>query len=952
MSKFNDKNKKITSKKSIEQSTDGSTTEAIIKEVSDVTVEASPMTPVDTIQEPTTAPKDTGSAGKPKSKSKPSKSGGSHISEKSSSSVTATKIAGYSTGAVNAYSVFDASPNANNYVAQRYSTVNSFRRYNSDEYNINFKNWGMLGKLVEGKDVYQLNVERPNVLYNNDNYANDYINNRVYTNYMYNQLMPMFLNHTKPGVMYYNNFLNVSGIVNRTCTASSTQADINNNMINSDYNTIGLLTLAPIDATDSSGVSEPIMNVNAFTKNGNLFEYYYQNGYQTTNDNSVRLDRSTVPLNYSPYIPRDYYVSYSSMNRRLWFDINWNTLSNYSINEQSVLPLNAIQSVQHYSIVMNSLARLKTFLYIVKDAINGAIASQTILAAKIGTIDSTFGTFAYMSPSVLTEYENALNAMDKALVGFPVIKDVIESWNRAKGWSKSNEGNLFTVDNTLHIPTFVLAFDQLFDYSNTNSSNPTTANLTPASNSNISPLSNQLVNRDRRLMTPFRLNISSNYINIPHGDWLSMFISGVLTNMRIEDFFRVTNASSTEFNRTNWQTTGTNQHTLGNIARDYATQTNTTFRGDFNEQPQIELYDGSYSSPTTMDHFQTSANGSAPFRGDFVVSYHTFTAWMQAFITRVRDSQQWIATFVNNINAVKPFFNLLNQVVPIKDYFSLDYELPTVKFGLIKGTEPEFDKVKNRLIASSWFRRRWANNINLYIDATNVNNFTIQADNNPGLTNRNALTISTASTYLDQQGNALSNIYNNRVRAIGYNSSSPNNYTNAVIMMNSDILFKDWQTHLRYIGSHAFLAYGTRRLAQQQMIDCNEAPEVQSYLFLDAPAVARFGSHMRTRFLTINGVRSDGLFASSIYGAFDQPFRVVQADTDEYVADTYDVPVLAFTPTIYQQAPELFSRLASLISIRVSASTAEKDNKTIADSTYKPDKNTGTYISEADLIGL
>ena len=966
MSSFNDKKNKITASTSKEQSTDVTTSDPIIAEVAKISTEASPVVTVDKIQEPTSTPKDTGSADfktrrQKKRSSNKQKSGGSHVSDNSSSSVTATKIAGYSTGTVNAYSVFDAAPNANNYVAQRYSTVNSFRRYNSDEYNINFKNWGQLGKLVEGKDVYQLNVERPNVLYNNDNYKNDYINNRVYSNMMYETAMPMFLTHTKPGIMYYNNILNVSGILNRSTTTSTDQQTILNNMVNGEYNTTGILTLAPIDVTDASGVSQPIMNIRQFDKNSNQIEYYYQNGYQSNRDNSYPLNRDYLNLNYSQYIPRDYYVSYSSMNRRLWFDIAWNSLSNYSIDEQSVLPLNAIQSVQHYSIVMNSIAKLKTFLWIVKDAINGAISSQTILAAKLGTIDSTFATFAHMPSAVVTQYENALNALDKALEGFPVIKDVIESWNKVKSWSKSNDGNLFTTENTLHIPTFILAFDQLFDYSATNP-NGTTEDLVPRAWETIKPLTNDLVNRDRRLMTPFRLNISSNYVNIPHGDWLSMFISGVLTRQKIEQFFRIEYPSATGFNDTfrvgnqnqvGWATTGTNNLTIGNIATDFATMTHTQCREHFSDVPHIELSCGSYDNPEVTETFPTVGDSRVNFRGDFVISYHTMTAWMHMFIQKMFDNSNWIARFINNINAVKPFFNLLNQVVPIKDYYSLDYNLQPVKFGLIKGTEPEYDKVRNRLITSSWFRRRWARDVNLYIDATNVNNFTIEVDNNLGLTNRNALTISTASTYLDQEGKALSNIYNNRVRAIGYDPQHENDYTHAVILMNSDVLFKDWNNHMKYIGSHAFLMYGLEEYTQADLTAANWAPEATSYVFMDAPAISRVGNNIRNRFLSVNCIENDDLYSSEIFSAFDQPFTVIQSDTDEYVADTYDVPAVAFMPVLYNQLYyNTFGRIASLVSIRASASTAEKYNKMLADSTYKPDKNSGNYISEADLIGL
>lgn len=345
-------------------------------------------------------------------------------------------------------------------------------------------------------------------------------------------------------------------------------------------------------------------------------------------------------------------------------------------------PAYLIQDDKTLAATLNGLADLKTFLFIVNDAINGAAASQLVKATKSGTPDSTYIGIVNKSTYYKNEYASQFTKIWSAFTNIPMHKDVIDKWNQYKHWSKFNEKDLYDNDNMLMIPAFLIArsgggyYHTDFVYKEYDKTTPDIKVLKPTQNQLFKALSVSVQTLDK-----------SQYL-IPQGDAFALFMQSIIANLSLSSQVR-TGKSNTKFSfADNGLETGATSLLNGDKFHEKfiaAIEANLDESEGTLVVPQSGIVtqtnpDGTPATPLRIEGRPIEGSqaqhwslpglaGNKNVFGDIVVSYHTFTGFMASFMDMIVTgvSHGHLDAWLTYLQAINPFFARIAELAPKND---------------------------------------------------------------------------------------------------------------------------------------------------------------------------------------------------------------------------------------------------------------------------------------------
>ena len=436
-------------------------------------------------------------------------------------------------------------------------------------------------------------------------------------------------------------------------------------------------------------------------------------------------------------------VSKELLNKVKYFRKLYNVIHSEAANYASDLksgdnawfePATLIQDIPTLAATINATMDLKTMLYIINDAIHGAFRSQLIKATKLGTPDSTYVSLVERSKVYLQMYDNAYSYLWSALKPLPLNRDVINVWNKHKNWSKFTKESLYNNDNMLMIPIFLLSRTGGMYYKpNKSISNKTDNTLFNGMLSlddikdnkleSIVPSDSDLT--EQMILTAATLDRSS--IAIPHGDWCSIFLQTILFKLSINNFIP---------NNRNYSSTLVSGNSDADIDELTPLTLVNTMKEFFNDAANakvisslvIPVNDMTYNSADLLiSQPKTNSNngqlvstnntmlGLQDFGsdhilyGDYVISYHTMTGFMMAFMDAIVNEYNSgkINLWRNLAMKVAPYYNRISSLLNEKDQ------------PITYGDEIEYVSVSS---PPSWFSEEPSHNIDQNIDFYYQNN--------------------------------------------------------------------------------------------------------------------------------------------------------------------------------------------------------------------------------------
>lgn len=386
-------------------------------------------------------------------------------------------------------------------------------------------------------------------------------------------------------------------------------------------------------------------------------------------------------------------------------------------------PLHQLLGEDALAVTLNAVSDLKTFFYIMHDALNNAFKSQFLIATKVGTPDSTAITFDEKSLSRKQWFDAEFQEIWSALEFAPMNKPVIDQWNKFKQWSKFKDTDLYDNDNSLMIPVFLLMKSGGGYYSD----DGTLSDSNPTDPVKMISTSDTTVDFKEKLIKSVQIADKTNLI-IPHGDWLAMFFKTVLSRLSIDSITRL--GSSNEKTPSSGDVLkGTNGAILDyddyitksiNAAPTSAPVTNGVMYAGMSDNANRNpvnpyVYDDTATSVENVDalnlnkpiNFKKDPNNpdgdtwKANLFGDMIVSNHTVTGFMSAFMqimysmSMSGELRDWKEAF----NDVSDYFARLSGLkVPGNTFFQFGSVIPTLNTSersTYDTTQPAYNREQN-----------------------------------------------------------------------------------------------------------------------------------------------------------------------------------------------------------------------------------------------------------------
>lgn len=456
--------------------------------------------------------------------------------------------------------------------------------------------------------------------------------------------------------------------------------------------------------------------------NNNGIGVSYQ--HPTTESNKLSVGNINLFSNGAPTIEGPINMSLELNNKAKFMTKLFRTIQSEAVNYAKKQnsgdnawfnPIYLIEDDATLAATINGLADLKTMLYIINDAIMGAMSSQLIKATKTGTPDSNYIAITGKSTYYKNEYSSQFSKLWSHFTNIPMHKDVIDKWNQYKHWSKFSDNDLYDHDNMFMIPMFMLSRSgggyynenfELVEYTNTDdipALQPTSANIQEALTLSIQTLD------------------KAQYA-IPQGDACALFIQTVFGKLSLSSFIRTGRSNQKYcFNNKVFDTTtallNADQITerfinemdrieadrpednVNSPTRVIISQTGT------NGQPSTPMIVGTdnpsniQNSDVTNRILTNIANGKNVF-GDLLVSNHTMTGFMAAFMDVIVTgiAQGGLSSWITFLESVDPYFARLSEVAPKGESISFGDVIPAVAINnLPKPVErtPEYSRDQN-----------------------------------------------------------------------------------------------------------------------------------------------------------------------------------------------------------------------------------------------------------------
>lgn len=337
-------------------------------------------------------------------------------------------------------------------------------------------------------------------------------------------------------------------------------------------------------------------------------------------------------------------------------------------------PLYLIQDPQTLAATINAVADLKTFLYIMNDAIDGAFKSQIIKATKIGTPDSTYVGLTGKSTFLRMRFSQLYSTIWPKLKALPMNRDVIQKWNQFKVWSKLKDEPLANIDNSILIPMFVIsrAGGGMYDYqSNSYTLTSVDNNATPNNVVNADGTRSRAI-RNALIFSAQTLDKAS--VSIPQGDWYAMFMQDIIARMSFSSLIRV-GASNRMYVHDSEVMDTTTLNANANDVKSKVYQgvygANTGF-STLNKIVWAEDEEGAEAKPWTIQNYTKHADNkgllpemtSANIDGQMLISYHTMTGFMAGFMELMVTMEEngYLDDWKTLFDRVTPYFTRLATV--------------------------------------------------------------------------------------------------------------------------------------------------------------------------------------------------------------------------------------------------------------------------------------------------
>lgn len=524
-------------------------------------------------------------------------------------------------------------------------------------------------------------------------------------------------NMTKaPDIMYNVKFLNVSTnyhtqhlpqMYRRAATYGILEQDLNSD-VGYQSRSIGLVAGSTVNSLPSNyiGYRYPSGNDN-----------YLHTG-QPVNPDNVLNSYSISLINNDRIIDGPVNMSLELMNKtktiRKLFSRIQDEASKYAADAKSgdnswFSPAFMIADEATLAATLNSPADLKTMLYIINDAINGAFRSQLMIASKFGTPDSTFIGLTSKNNAIKNQFDEAFSDIWSYFKPIPMHRDVIEKWNQYKHWSKFHDGNLYDADNMLQIPCFMLTRSGGGYYDNKSQLKEITGQVRPKEE-HAHP--DNLINA----LTYSGQTLDGAAIRLPHGDWWAFFVQNVFGKLAMESFIRVGKSNSLVCNTMKKDTlsgaadTQLNANKLKEKVLEIWTQQKlidgTNLNVPKNEVRYIreagakedalpETINGEEASKGNSNIFPTFSGDNVYF--DMLISYHTVTAFMTAFMELIvsMSLNGHFDTWKRLLKITTPYFSRLATLSDSDDAFIFNDNIPVVSLSSMPSPFSEIPKVNS-----------------------------------------------------------------------------------------------------------------------------------------------------------------------------------------------------------------------------------------------------------------
>lgn len=343
---------------------------------------------------------------------------------------------------------------------------------------------------------------------------------------------------------------------------------------------------------------------------------------------------------------------------------------------------------------INAVSDLKTFLYIINDAITGALSSQVIKATKVGTPDSTYINFTGKSSFFKQEYTSAYNELWSYFKNIPVNMDVIRKWDQFKCWTKFNSGSLLNNDNTLQIPVFNILRSGGVYYDNDGNNGPVQKDMT--AKKKLEPINNWSTHLFPTLIYTAQ-TLDGAAVSIPQGDWLSYFIQSIIIQLNLSSFVRPYPSRTLLTNTSQLYNTTAQVLNVNETKNRYISSLSTDSEGnpidpkDLVNVPtggtRYQRKNGQDLEPTTINGSKISGStgsdiindtyGTGNVFFDMTVSYHTMTGFMAAFMDLIVATQQRgeLDIWASALASVNPYFSRLSHLVNDDDAYSFKHQI-------------------------------------------------------------------------------------------------------------------------------------------------------------------------------------------------------------------------------------------------------------------------------------
>lgn len=367
---------------------------------------------------------------------------------------------------------------------------------------------------------------------------------------------------------------------------------------------------------------------------------------------------------------------------------------------------------------INAVSDLKTFLYIINDAICGALSSQIIKATKTGTPDSTFISLTGKSSFFKQEYTSAYNELWSYFKNVPVNMDVIRKWEQFKGWSKFTPGSLLNNDNTLQIPVFNILRSGGVYYDNDGNNGPVQKDMTIKKK--LEPINDWSQHLFKTLIYTAQ-TLDGAAVSIPQGDWLSYFIQSILIQLNMSSFIRPYPSRTLLTNTSQIYNTSAAVLNIDETKSRYISALSTDSEGnpvdpkDLVNIPsggtRFQNKNGQNIDPVTINGNKVSGAsgadvindryGSGNVFFDMTISNHTMTGFMSAFMDLIVAVQQRgeLNIWASALSAVNPYFSRLVHTVSDDDAYSFKHQIKYVDLQNMPKPiqkEPSYDPLVNQ----------------------------------------------------------------------------------------------------------------------------------------------------------------------------------------------------------------------------------------------------------------